>query len=118
MRHECSFPRLLAGLALTALTATAALADVTIQQQTTYDFTMFKAHGTATEYTTTDKQRRDSDRQCEGFMSMLCGNARGAEITRLDREVRWTLEPKEEEYRESAFPTRRSAWRRSSRRRR
>ena len=105
MRHQGSFPRLLAGLTIAGLTATAAVADVTIQQQTSFDFSLFKAHGTASEYTASDKQRRDSDLQCEGFMSMLCGNAQSGEIIRLDRDVRWTLEPKKREYRETAFPT-------------
>jgi hypothetical protein len=92
-------------LLVTGFAATAAHADVTIQQQTTFDFSLFKAHGTATEYTAADRQRRDSDLHCEGFMSMLCGNAESGEIIRLDRDVRWTLEPKKKEYRQSAFPT-------------
>ena len=105
MRHPCSVSQLLTALTVAGLTATAAIADVTIQQQTSFDFSLFKAHGTASEYTASDKQRRDSDLQCEGFMSMLCGNAQSAEIIRLDRDVRWTLEPRKKEYRESAFPT-------------
>jgi hypothetical protein len=83
----------------------AARADVTIEQQTTFDFAIIKAHGTATEYTATDKQRRDSDLHCEGFMSMLCGNTQSAEIIRLDRDVQWALEPKKKEYRETPFMT-------------
>ena len=38
-------------------------------------------------------------------MSLLCGNAQGGEITRLDRDVVWTLEPKKQEYRETPFMT-------------
>ena len=34
-------------------------------------------------------------------MSLLCGNAQGGEIVRLDRDVEWTLEPKKQEYRET-----------------
>lgn len=80
-------------------------ADVTIQQQTQFDFAVIKAHGTHTELTTTDKRRSDSDMHCEGFMSMFCGNAQSGEIIRLDRDVEWTLEPKKMEYRETALPT-------------
>jgi hypothetical protein len=105
MRHDCSLRQWLSGLLVTGFAATAAHADVTIQQQTTFDFSLFKAHSTATEYTAADRQRRDSDLHCEGFMSMLCGNAESGEIIRLDRDVRWTLEPKKKEYRQSAFPT-------------
>jgi hypothetical protein len=100
-----------AALLLTALSAAAAgacgtaRADVTIQQQATFDFSIIKAHSTATEYTTTDKQRLDSDMHCEGFLSMLCGNPQSAEIIRLDRDIDWTLEPKKKEYRETHFPT-------------
>ena len=100
-----------AALLLAALGAAAAgaphatRADVTIEQQTTFDFSIIKAHGTATEYTTTDKQRRDSAMHCEGFMSMLCGNTQNAEIVRLDRDVQWALEPKKKEYREMPFMT-------------
>lgn len=97
---------LLAGLAAAAMGAPeAARADVTIEQQTTFDFSIIKAHGKTTEYTTADKQRRDSDLHCEGFMSMLCGNTQSAEIIRLDRDVQWALEPKKKEYRETAFLT-------------
>jgi hypothetical protein len=91
----------------TALFAAPAItrADVTIQQQSSFDLALIKAHGSSTEYTTTDKQRRDADFRCEGFMSMFCGNAQGAEIVRLDRNVQWTLEPKKKEYRETPFMT-------------
>jgi hypothetical protein len=85
--------------------ARTACADVTIEQQTTFDFSLITAHGTQTEYTTSDKQRRDSDLHCEGFMSLVCGNAQSADIIRLDRDVQWVLEPKKKEYRETAFPT-------------
>jgi hypothetical protein len=97
---------LLAGLAAATVGAPdAARADATIEQQTTFDFAIIKAHGKTTEYITADKQRRDSDLHCEGFMSMLCGNSQSAEIIRLDRDVQWVLEPKKKEYRETAFPT-------------
>jgi hypothetical protein len=80
-------------------------ADVTIQQQSSFDLAIIKAHGTSTESTTADKQRRDSDMHCEGLMSLLCGNMQGGQIVRLDRDVEWTLDPKKKEYRESHFPT-------------
>jgi hypothetical protein len=97
---------LIAGLTWVALSAPrTTLADVTVQQQTVFDFSLMKMHGNSTEYTTTDKQRRDSDFRCEGFMSWICGNPQSAEIVRLDRNVQWTLEPKKKQYRETAFMT-------------
>jgi hypothetical protein len=83
----------------------AARADVTVQEQTSFDMTIMKMHGTATEYTTDDKQRRDSDMQCDGMMSWFCGNLDTGHITRLDKDVEWQLEPKKKEYRETALPT-------------
>jgi hypothetical protein len=91
--------------ALGALTPRTAHADVTIVEQSTFDLSILKAHGNATELTSADKQRRDSAFHCEGFMSLLCGNAQSGEIIRLDRDVRWSLEPKKQEYRETAFLT-------------
>jgi len=105
MHVHHKFPRArLLGLAA-LLTASAARADVTVVQQTSFDLALIKAHGKNTELTTSDKQRSDSDLHCEGFMSMVCGNAQGATIIRLDRGVEWTLEPKKKEYRETAFLT-------------
>jgi hypothetical protein len=80
-------------------------ADVTVEEQTSFDLSVIKAHSTMTELTTSDKQRRDTVMHCEGFMSMFCGNAQTGEITRLDRDVHWTLEPKKQEYRETPFMT-------------
>jgi hypothetical protein len=107
MRHNRTCAALmLAGLSATIAGAPgSARADVTIEEQTTFDFAIIKAHGTATEYTTADKQRRDSDLHCEGFMSLLCGNTQSGEIIRLDRDVQWALEPKKKEYRETPFLT-------------
>jgi hypothetical protein len=82
-----------------------ALADVTIQQQSVFDFSIIKAHSESVEYTTSDKQRRETALHCEGFMSLLCGNTESGEITRLDRDVLWTLQPKKKEYLETAFLT-------------
>jgi len=79
--------------------------DVTIQQQTQFDFAFIKSHGTSTELTTADKRRRDSEMHCEGMMSMFCGNAQSGEIVRLDRDLEWVLEPKKMEYRETPLPT-------------
>ena len=103
--HAAAFLLTLATAHLAIGGSGAARADVTIEQHTTFDLAVIKAHGTSTEYTTVDKQRRDSDLHCEGFMSMLCGNAQSGEIVRLDKEVNWTLEPKKKAYRESPFLT-------------
>jgi len=80
-----------------------ALADVTIQQQSVFDLNIIKAHSESTEYTTSDKQRRESALHCEGFISLLCGNSESGEIIRLDRDVQWTLQPKKKEYLETPF---------------
>jgi hypothetical protein len=107
MRHQHGFsPLWLAGFAALALAMTgAARADVTIEDQSTFDVTIVKAHGTSTEFTTADKQRRDSSFSCEGFMSLLCGNTQSGEIIRLDKDLTWSLEPKKQEYRENPFMT-------------
>lgn len=107
MRHQHRFaPLWLAGLATIAVATTgASRADVTIEEQSTFDVTVVKAHGTTTELTTADKQRRDSTFNCEGFMSLLCGNTQSGEIIRLDRDVQWYLEPKKQEYRATPFMT-------------
>src|SRR5580658_2461425 len=78
-----------------------AQADVTVQQQSTFDLSLIKAHGTMTQLTSADKQREDTELHCEGFMSLVCGNNQGGEITRLDKDVIWTLEPKKKEYLEN-----------------
>src|SRR4029077_4120613 len=86
-------------------TVPAARADVTVQEQSTFDLSIIKAHGTATEFVTADKQRRDNTFPRAGFLSLLCGNSQGGEIVRLDRDLSWTLDPKKKEYSESPFPT-------------
>jgi hypothetical protein len=92
-------------VAAAAMTWAAARADVIIQQQTSFDVAFIKAHGTSTQSTTLDKQRNDTDTHCEGAMSMLCGNMQSAEIVRLDKDLRWSLDLKKQEYRELPFPT-------------
>jgi hypothetical protein len=94
---------LIAGLACSL--SLGARADVTIEEQSTFDFSIIKAHSTTTELTASDKQRRDNAVHCEGFMSLLCANAQSGEIIRLDRDVQWSLEPKKQEYRETPFMT-------------
>jgi hypothetical protein len=88
-----------------ALVGQPALADVTIQEQSTYDLSLITAHGTSTELISGDKQRRDSEIHCDGLMSLLCRNTGGGVITRLDKDVIWTLSPKDKEYTETHFPT-------------
>lgn len=97
--------RSVAAVALFCMLPLGAGADVTIVEQSTFDFSIIKAQSTMTELTTADKQRRDNAVHCDGFMSLLCANAQGGEIIRLDRDVEWTLEPKKQEYRETPFMT-------------
>ena len=82
-----------------------ALADVTVQEQTTFDLSLIKAHGTSTELTSGDKQRRDADMHCDGMMSFFCRNMGSGEVTRLDKDLIWTLNPKDKSYTETHFPT-------------
>lgn len=105
MRYLQGFAALGLAAATIMIAAPGARADVTIEQQTTFDLAIIKAHSTSTESTTTDKQRRDSDMHCEGFMSLMCGDARSGEIVRLDKDLTWSLDPKHKTYRERPFPT-------------
>jgi hypothetical protein len=91
---------------LLSLAAVPAGADVTTQESIALDAAgVVKVHGSSTEMTTADKQRKDSELHCEGFMSLLCGNARSGEIIRLDRDVAWQLRPDKKTYLETPFPT-------------
>ncbi|HWW20980.1 MAG TPA: hypothetical protein VNZ06_09260 [Steroidobacteraceae bacterium] len=83
-----------------------ALADITTQESMALDAAgIVKLHGTTTEMTADDRQRRDSEFHCEGFMSLLCGNAKSGEIIRLDKDLTWQLRPDKKTYLETAFPT-------------
>jgi hypothetical protein len=89
-----------------SLAASAAHADVTIDQKTTLDVaSMIKTHGASTTNITADKKREDNESHCEGMMSMICGNVHGGEIVRLDRGLTWHLQPDKKSYREDVFAT-------------
>jgi len=106
MRLRRTRRQLLSAMALPlAALGPPALADVTVQQETTMDLAMIRAHSSATEYTTSDKQRRDSETRCDGLMSIMCRNMASERIVRLDRDVEWTLEPQKKEYLEHNLPT-------------
>jgi len=94
----------LSGAALLSV-AGIACADVTIEEKTSIELPIFKAHGNATENITADKKRRDYEFRCEGMMSMLCGKAQTSEIVRLDKNLTYELEPAKKSYREQPFPT-------------
>lgn len=85
--------------------ASLARADVTVHEATSFDLAVIKAHGTSTEMTSVDRQRRDSDLHCEGLFSIFCRNVQSGEITRLDKDVIWRLDPKKKQYEETAFPS-------------
>lgn len=82
-----------------------ARADVTIEEKSSFELPIFKAHASSTESFSADKKRRDYEMNCEGMMSMLCGKAQSGEIVRLDKNVSYQLEPKKKRYREQPFPT-------------
>ncbi len=87
------------------LVCAAAHADVTIQEQTTLNLSVIKAHGTSTNSITDDKKRTESQFSCDGFMSMLCGKNRSLEIVRLDRSVTMNGDEKKKTYTETPFLT-------------
>jgi hypothetical protein len=101
-----SLPRVAvwAGFLLAGFAGTVA-ADVTIEEKSTIEAAIFKAHGNSVENYSADKKRHDSETHCEGFMKMLCGNVQDGEIVRLDKSVSYDLEPKKKRYREIPFPT-------------
>ena len=82
-----------------------AIADVTVQEQTTVNAQTVKAHGLATYRISGDKERSETELRCDGPMSSVCGNGSHVEITRLDRGVIWTVVPKDKQYTEFPFPT-------------
>src|SRR5665213_2414882 len=94
-----------AALSIAAIASAAARADVTVQQQMTMNLASIKVSSTTVERTVSDKQRKDVETRCGGFMSMLCGDAKSGEIVRLDRQVDWQLQPKKQLYQETQFPT-------------
>ena len=94
---------LLAAVAL--LGCAAASADVTVQEQTTVNVAMIKAHGSSTRAITDDKERSESEFRCEGFMSMFCGKNSSLEIIRIDRGLTMTADTKKKTYLEKPFPT-------------
>ena len=66
---------------------------------------MIRMHGAIPTHITTDKKREDTESQCEGMMSLICGNLRGGNIVPLDRGVNWHLQPDQKTYREEVFVT-------------
>ena len=80
---------------LLIVAAACARAGVTMHEQTTFDVTILKAHGT-TNSTTSDKQWRDFDLHCEGLWALLRGNQESTEIVRLDGDLSWERHPKKE----------------------
>jgi hypothetical protein len=89
-----------------ALLATTAMADVTETKAITLNMAIAKINSTDTERYAGDKKRTDTETRCEGFLlSMICGDIKGGEITRLDKDLAWTLEPAKKRYLEKPFPT-------------
>ena len=96
--------RLLVALGL-LLPGALALADVTVQEQTTINVAIIKAHATLTREFTRDKERSETDFRCDGLLSIICGKNKGLDIVRLDRDLTWSAEPKKKRYMEVPFPT-------------
>src|SRR5579862_3756907 len=91
--------------ALAALSCTLAHADVTVQEQTSMSLGGINIDISSTERTSSDKQRRDSETRCHGFLAMFCRDVQGGEIVRLDKQLEWQLEPSKRQYTEHQFPT-------------
>ncbi|MGH8336238.1 MAG: hypothetical protein ACRETL_05305, partial [Gammaproteobacteria bacterium] len=88
------------------LAAPRAAADVTQTTTMSFDMRLVKVNSTITERISGDKKRTDTNAHCDGFLlSMICGNMRGGEIVRLDKNLEWRLEPKKKSYVETPFPT-------------
>lgn len=95
-------------LALAPMLALAprASADVSKTSQITFDMGIMKIQSTINEQLSGDKRREDTDAHCQGFLvSMICGDMRGGDIVRLDKSVKWQLDPKKRSYVETPFPT-------------
>lgn len=91
--------------AVAALSCALAHADVTVEQQTSMSLGGINIDISSIERTSNDKQRRDSETKCHGFLAMFCRDAQGGEIVRLDKQLEWQLEPKKRQYTERQFPT-------------
>ena len=92
-------------LSVLLLLGNAAVADVSVQEQTTLKAAIVKAHATSTHRVAGDKERSESEFRCDGIMSMFCGKNSTVEIVRLDRDLTWSEEPKKKTYTEVPFPT-------------
>lgn len=103
LRHLLGLAAALAGAVLPPAIS---WADVTETKTSTLNAAIMKIHSTDTERYSGDKKRSDSETRCDGFlMSRLCGDIKGGEIIRLDKDLTWTLEPAKKEYMEKPFPT-------------
>jgi hypothetical protein len=97
---------LAAALICASLPATIARADVTETKTITLNMSIAKINSTDTERYSGDKKRTDSETRCEGFLlSMICGDIKGGEIIRLDKDLTWQLQPAKRRYVEKPFPT-------------
>jgi hypothetical protein len=102
-QHLCAWGSALMGACFLPLPAAA---DVTINQQTSFDAaSLMRTHGATTTFYSADKKRQDTETHCEGVLSIVCGNVQGGEIVRLDRGLTWRLEPKKKRYTEQLFAT-------------
>ncbi len=82
-----------------------AVADVTVQEQSTVSVAFMKAHTTDTRSIAGDKSRSETQFSCDGMMSMLCGHKKNVEILRLDQGVTWDIDAKKKTYTEVPLPT-------------
>src|SRR5215469_6285369 len=94
-----------AALAVLAVLAPPARADVTLGQKTSMSLGGINIDVASVERTSSDKQRNDSTVTCHGFLSLFCHDVEGGRIVRLDKQVEWELQPQKKLYSERPFPT-------------
>lgn len=104
--------RLLLGCAVAAATATAAHADVTIQERISLGgmVKMINMSGTTTTTIARDRARTDSNLQFEsGLMRTFArGAGQSTEIVRLDQDKLYTLDTRKKTYTEMSFAEQRA----------
>jgi hypothetical protein len=90
---------------LTLLAPFAATADVTVEEQLSLTTSALKAQGSSKQSTAADRQRTDVELRCEAALPAACAANQHTDITRLDRDAAWTMEPAKRAYTETLFKT-------------
>jgi hypothetical protein len=81
-----------------------AIADVTVQEQLSLRTPNLRTQWINKQSLAGDKERSDLELRCEG--SSACDKNQRTDITRLDREAAWAIEPAKRAFTETLFKTR------------